>query len=254
MRFRDIRKSMGPPWLVRNGEGGAVGLSLDLIKDAMAERFRLSLLARFPNFAPEDALPNIGRDRRIPRGLNEQSPRYVGRLLGWLDERKNAGAAEAMLRALSGYLGDLPRLRIVDNAGRWTTRDPDGTITRYSSTWNWDGLGSAAWARFWVIVYPNGLWIESQSWGDPATQSWGDDVQTWGLSARQQEIEGMRAIVDDWKPGGTVCKNIIVAFDPLSFDPTSPEPDGLWGNWSKNVGGVQVPSRLSNARYLDGVG
>jgi hypothetical protein len=244
---------MGPSWLVQNGESEAVGLSLDFMKDALAERFRLSLLARFPEFAPIDALTSIGRDRRVPRGLNEATPRYVRRLRGWLDDRKSAGTADALLTALAGYLGDLPRLRVVTNSGQWTTREPGGTITRQYGTWNWDNLGSAGWARFWVIVYPNGLWTQSNPWNTPLSQ-WGYSTQTWGLSASAQEIDGMRAIIDDWKPAGTVCKNIIVAFDPLSFNPSSAEPDGKWGTWSKNVGGVQVNSRLATARFIEGVG
>ena len=33
------------------------------------------------------------------------------------------------------------------------------------------------------------------------------------------------------------------------FDPTAPEPDGTWGNYSQNVAGVYRRTRSDNARY-----
>jgi hypothetical protein len=65
-------------------------------------------------------------------------------------------------------------------------------------------------------------------------------------------VRALQSIVADWKPAGTRCVNIILAFDPASFNPASPEPDGNWGKWTKKVAGVAVPSRLATARYLDG--
>jgi hypothetical protein len=51
--------------------------------------------------------------------------------------------------------------------------------------------------------------------------------------------------------------NIIIAFDPASFDPQAAidaagMPNGLWGRWGKTVDGVCVPARLTTARYWDG--
>jgi hypothetical protein len=243
---------MAPRWLTE-GEGEPLGYSLDLMKDAMAERLRLSLLARFPSLTPDDALDAIGRDRRVPRGLNETRDKYVARLLRWLDDRKLAGTAFALSERLTELLGPLPRIRIVNNNGKWHTRDVDGAHTDYiGNNWNWDGNVNA-WSRFWVIIYPNGLWSPLGSWGASGVASWGAASSAWGCTISKNEVSLMRAVIDDWKTEGTICQNIILAFDPVSFSPFAPEPDGNWGNWSKNVGGVQVPSRLATARYLDGV-
>ncbi len=258
---------MGPPWLVSEGESGQLGYVLDLLKDAFIERIRLGLLARLPQndptgetTAPPDALAAMGRDRRVVRAISETDAAYAARLLNWIDDRYTTGNPFTMLRKLAEYTGPLCSFRTVDVRGNWFSRAADGTetVSLSAANWNWDGdMSGDAWSRFWVIVYPNGLWTtgDDQLWGDAATQAWGDLGRgVWGCSATPDQIQTLRFIVADSKPAGTRCINIILAFDAASFNPASPEPDGLWSRWSKNVAGVQVPARLSTARYLDGVG
>lgn len=268
--FATLRKALAPRWLTE-GEGGLIGYSLDLVKDAYAERLRWGLLARFPQNSPTttgpaDALAALGRDRRVIRGINETLASYALRLLRWLDDRKQAGNAFALMQKLAEYTGPLPRFRTVDSRGNWYTRNPDGT-TSYAlnrANWDWDGRptdtisGKARWSRFWVIIYPNGLWTEGKNWGDTARPGWGTDVVTWGSTATADEVATIRALIADWKPANARCVNVILAFDNASFDPTEAVsdpgmPNGLWEHWSRNVGGVQVPARLSTARYWDGV-
>ncbi len=271
LRFRTIRQKLGPSWLTSpDTESGLLGYSLDIIKDAFIERLRLGLLARFPQngpngeTAPAAALAAMGRDRRVVRGLEETDVNYALRLKAWLDDRKRAGSPFALLQKLAEYLGPLPSFRTVDVAGNWFSRAADGTetIDLAQDNWDWDSANypdedtsvQRRWSRFWVIIYPNGLWFESLfDWGDGAGSNWGEDINTWGSTAPQEQVVTVRSIIGDWKPAGTRCVNIIVAFDANSFDPTAPEPDGLWEHWSKNVAGVQVPSRLATARYWDGV-
>lgn len=261
-RFRTSRRKLAPRWLTE-GEGELVGYSLDLIKDAWIERLRLGLLARFPQngpdgvtFAPDDAIAAMGQDRRVVRGLNETTSSYVGRLLRWLDDRTTSGNPWSLMRKLAEYTGPGPKFRTVDARGNWFTRLANGQeqVTLKAGNWNWDGAAASRWSRFWVIIYPNGLWLPSPyNWGDASGPDWGESLDTIGSTAKPDEVDTIRSIVADWKPAGTKCVNIIVAFDAASFDPLSPEPNGLWGRNSKNVGGVQVPARLSTARYWDGV-
>lgn len=255
-RFRLARKLLAPRWLTEE-EGELVGYTLDILKDAFIERLFLGLLARFPETAPPDALPFLGRDRRVVRGLNESDDSYVNRLLAWLDDRKTCGNPFALMRKLAEYTGAGPMFRTVDARGNWYTRAVDGTQSYRLATgnWNWDNdLTGTRWSRFWVIIYPNGLWSEyPYDWADTAGPGWEESQYTWGSTATEEQVRTIRSIVADWKPAGTRCVNIIIAFDPASFDPSAPEPNGLWGHWSKNVGGVQVPARLSTARYWDGV-
>lgn len=257
-RFRSIRRAIAVRWLT-DDEGELVGYALGLLEDAFIMRLRLGLLARFPVTAPDDALAALGRDRRVIRGISETRASYVERLIRWLDDRKRQGNPFALMQKLAEYTGPLCSFRTVDVRGNWYSRAANGTesVVFDSGTWVWDEVGpsSSRWSRFWVIIYPNGLWTQGPlTWGDPDTQAWGEagPGATWGSTALADHVASIRYIVNDWKNGGTRCVNIILAFDPASFDPAAPEPDGLWEHWSKTVDGVRVPARLATARYWDG--
>jgi hypothetical protein len=260
--FRATRYLTAPRWLT-DGEGGVVGYALDLIKDALAERLYQGLMVRFPQQDPDgtpaadDALTIMGRERRVVRGLSETSTEYAVRLKSWLDDRRLAGTPYMLMQKLAEYLGPLASFRTVDDRGNWYSRSALGVETALLKQENWDWSGDPVgerWSRFWVIIYPNGVWADSdQEWGDVGNQDWGDVGHTWGTTATEEHVRTVRSIVADWMTDGTRCINIIIALDPASFDPSSPEPDGLWERWSKNVAGVQVPARLSTARYWDGV-
>lgn len=261
--FRTTRPKIAPRWLTE-GEGGLVGYALDIVKDAFAERVRLGLMARLPQqepagveVAPPEALAALGRDRRVTRGFVETDQSYAARLLRWLDDRKSAGNPFALMQKLSEYVGPGPWFRTVDARGNWYELDANGVRSYVldQANWDWDGLPVAdRWARFWIIIYPEGLWTQTQGWNDATdTGAWGENGGTWGSNATIEEVRTIRSIVADWKPAGTRCVNIIVAFDNTSFDPTAPEPDGLWEHWSKVDAGVRVPARLSTAIYWDGV-
>lgn len=264
-RFRTTRAKLAPRWLLE-GEGELVGYALEIMRDAFVERVRQGLMVRFPyankegtETGPSDALVAMGRDRRVVRGLSETESAYATHLIRWLDDRKAAGNPFSLMQKLAEYTGPLPSFRTVDNAGNWFSRAADGTesVLLKRANWDWDGAPSK-WSRFWVIIYPNGLWVEDpDDWGD-AGVDWGEIAYTWGSTATREQVNGVRGIVADWKPAGTRCVNVILALDPASFDPLAAVddagmPNGLWEHWSKNVAGVQVPARLSTARYWAGV-
>lgn len=257
MSFRTIRRFLAPRWLTE-GEGGLVGYALDLVKDGFMERARLSHLYRFPQQDGEgtpgvpDALAAMGRDRRVWRGIGETAEDYALRLRSWLIERRTAGNPYTLMRQLQAYVGAGSSFRIYDVRGTCYSLDAAGAQTpprALATGWDWDG-DTAAWSRFFVVVYPGTRWVAGYNWGDP---EYGDTLQTWGSTMVVEHAETLRAMVRDWSPGGTLCQSIILALDPSSFDPASPEAnDGLWRNRSKIVAGVRVRSRLSTARYLRG--
>jgi hypothetical protein len=261
--FREFRQQNGPGWLVNpDTEGGLVGYSLDLLKDAFLERLELGLLASYPQngpngeTAPDDALTAIGRERKIPRGINETSTAYALRLLDWLDDARAKGSAFMLLKQLRGYLNTPMMLRTVDNRGNCYTRDASDVETYVAGTpgdWNWDNQPNK-WSRFWVILYPPAtLWTQPNPTLDWGTHpAWGTAGTTWGSTATPEQVATVKWIVNEWKPAGTRCVNIIVAFDPASFTPGAFEPDGTWGDPGVIVDGVLVPSRLQTAIYWDG--
>ncbi len=257
--FRNKRKKLAPRWLT-DGDGGKVGYSLDFIKDGFIERLRLGVLARLPEngpngeTAPPDALEAMGRDRGLIQGISETDAAYADRLKNWLTTWKTAGNPYALMQQLAHYTGSGPAFRTVDVRGNWYSRAANGTETALlqEENWNWDGIDYTRWSRFWVVIYPNGLWTSVDDWDD-TDLDWAEADHTWGTTATPEHVANIKSIVLDWKPAGTRCVDIIIALDANSFDPTAPEPDGTYGRWSKTVDGVRVASRLSTARYWGGI-
>src|ERR1700722_11512420 len=253
-RFRTIAKFLAPSWLT-TGDAELVNYSLDLMRDAFVERVRLGLMTRFPQngpngeLAPDDALSEMGRDRRVVRGINELSASYALRLIQWLDDRPMQGSPYALMKKLAEYTGagsptGVCSFRTVDARGNWYSRDVDGnnTVLWNEQNWDWDGTPAitSRWSRFWVIIYPpTSLWTpQPNNWGDTSGPDWTDPVNTWGSTPPADQRARIRAIVSEWKPAGTRCVNIIIAFDPASFPPTAARdssgmPDGHWDHWGK---------------------
>ena len=262
-----------PPWLTaRIVEGKVRGFKFlscaSLLADAGLENAHQALQARFPGHGTPTALPYIGRDRGIRRGIDESDESYASRLVLWLDTWRGAGNPFAIMHQVRAYCAPaVPKLRIVNDSGTWYTLNPDDSIeivqTFGAINYDWDGLyPSVRQTRCWLIIYSDaGPRAEGPDLGD-GTGLWSDAIgtegYTIGTTATYEQVQSVRAIVDDFKSTGDRFENIIVAFDPASFDPTAAPgapgmPDGTWGHYSKNVGGTQVAARLSTAAYWEGV-
>lgn len=248
-QLREFALKIAPRWL-QTGPGASVLYTIGAVLDAGIDGTWEGIQARMPLEADVSALSAIGADRRIVRGFDETDDAYRLRLAAHLEAWRYAGHARAVFGAVQGYLSgyDVP-MRIVTNAGFWYHVDAAGTLTweRQLGTWDWDGT-PAAWWRFWLIIYPPAdLWVAEDDWG---AGEWGDGG-TWGTTATPEQVAAIRGLVKTWKAAHSKCEWIVIAFDGASFDPSAPEPDGLWGPWGK--GDPRVPSRLSTARYWDGV-
>ena len=266
MTFRATSKWFGPRWLVDDGEESTrIQYSHDLMLDAVLERTQLGQLAKYPDTAAllgiEGALEAIGRDRRTVRGIGESATSYATRLKAWLPDAKKRGSPFALLKKLQEYIGAGSSMRTVDARGNWFSRSAAGgeSYLLNQGNWNWDSAvpASPEWARFWVIIYPGTRWIQGPAWGAVGGPTWGTNEFSWGSTATDEEVERVRSIILNWKPAGTRCQTIIVAFDAASFAPTNPlgtpgMPDGTWSRGSALVGGINTPTRLSTAIYWDG--
>ncbi len=260
MSFFELFQRLLPSWL-RTDDGGDVAASLSLLADDFEARARLALISRFPAYAPDDAaLAAIGRDRRIVRGINEPAAAYAARLARAFTDHKTRGNPYALLTQLQAYLQAPCVVRTVDRRGNWYSIDADGLRSSSIDTANWDWDGTPAspdWARFWVVIYPvDGTtpWAVSGDWGDAALWGagvWGNDDTTIGTTATPDQVASVRSIIRDWKPAGTTCEWVIIAFDDATFTPAgATDPSGDWGNWSDGAG---APVRLDTARYWKGV-
>ena len=99
---------------------------------------------------------------------------------------------------------------------------------------------------------PSGDWGDSDLW---TSGVWGHPKHTIGTTATPAQIQGLRRIIAEWKPAGTQCEWIVVAFDDTKFSPadgTPPNPNGEYGRWGKNVAGSYVVARETTARYITG--
>jgi hypothetical protein len=229
-RFRRLLVRAVPGWLAK-GDGGKALWSIGTMFDAFAERSRQALLVRFPGFAPLDSLGAHGRDRKIIRGIDEPAASYAQRLVAWLDEHRVRGNPYALMRQIRAYAQADVRVRTVDRRGNWFTIDRDGTqsVRLAAGNWSWDEGDLSRWSRFWVIIYPTAdgePWAQNAAWGDPAlwdTGLWGEPQKTIGTTATQNQVTDIRRIVREWKPDGTRCDGVIIAFDDESFDPNGQE-------------------------------
>jgi hypothetical protein len=229
-----------------------IGIPLDVIAEAATQ----ALEARFPERAPDDALPYHGRDRGIIRGPLELAASYRIRLLLWLEAWRGAGVGRALLDQVAGYLSpNACRLRLWTQVGVVYTLEADGTfsITRSASPWNWDQRPEL-WSRFWLLIYSTGgipwthagTFADRVSWGDPATS-------TFASTATQAEAQSIAAIVDQWKPAAALCQNVLVVFNSAKFNPAvaSDLPDGTWGEYWDTISGLA--SRSREVLYWKGV-
>lgn len=267
VRWRRLFKSFLPANLT-TGDGELVHYSLGATVDLWFERLREGIRARFPSHAPDDALSLIGKDRKIVRGINEPRESYKSRLVRAPDDHRVRGNPWALMGQLRGYMQEEGVTRTVDANGTWCSIAADGSRSYLLSQTNWNWMGelatigdpdlwggkigtdetvicAAMWSRFWPLLFPIAIWTAGPTIGDP--DLWGGaigtDGYTIGSTATPDEVANVRAIVRAWKPDGTRCMRIIVAFGSGDFEPSDaapPNPDGFWND---------PDNRLPNAAY-----
>ena len=66
------------------------------------ETVNLAILNFFPQFANQENLEKIGRDRNAPRYINEDLDEYKDRVINAFDFNRGIGKAEDIIRAMKG--------------------------------------------------------------------------------------------------------------------------------------------------------
>jgi hypothetical protein len=265
---RDANDGIAPPWLSLESPGIGRGLryAFNTMLDGLQVLCRLGVRARFPQYAAQDALTLIGKDRVIDQGFAEPAAAYAVRLQAAPDTWATAGNPWSVLRNMLGIVAPVAMtVRLVTSTSVWNSMgDSAAPVTGLpvwdyyppSPNWDWDG-DQSSWWRFFAIIYPpSSLWTYGSTWGDGNV--WGGYSGSWGLTADPVSVAQVRKQVATFKNAGTVCAWIIYSLDTALFAPTlapgDPDlPDGTWGNWSKLVGYTRVQSRDTNARYATGV-
>jgi hypothetical protein len=272
LNFRQYFTFAVPSWL-SEGDGGKILHSLALIKDALVQRARDGLEARFPSRAGSSALALMGPTRGILRGRSETDAHYAARLIGWRYPKGHRvrGNAFALLDQICEYWGGV-RCYTIDVYATWHGRgQPNFTTFTYScdaESYRYDSEMTFAdwytedhavnWSRFWVVVSPNPQLpsvTAAPDYGDPAL--WGGATGTRGYAVglagwTPDDTTAMRKLMRPpwaWRPAGTSPEWLIVQLGDWVSTP-APLPDGTWTHWSKNVAGTQTPSRDPAFRYI----
>lgn len=225
------------PFWLRAANSGRLGYAIVSVLDAIVEHLWEGIVERFPEFASEEGLEALGRDRRIVRGPSESIASYRLRLIGWREAWRNAGTIVGMLAQTRLYFApDYVRMRIVSgNAthARWTTIEPDNTrsyLRTTSPVWDWDSAQPyvsplARASRWHLIVYPGPAYAVRGTLEVPS--STGSVGSTFTV---QQGIDILE-IANSFRQAGARPWGLIMAFDPASFNPdgsSSYYPDGTW--------------------------
>jgi hypothetical protein len=210
--YRDLIRRRSPPWLQR-GIAEKILYALGVHVDAFADAVTAGVKHRFPGYYSHDALPVIGRERRIPRGRVEPDATYASRLVRWLTDHRLRGGPYAMLAQLHAYYAPANfAIDLVYYSGRRFHLATDGTVTRDDVAWTPD-TNAARWARWWLFFYT-------------------DDF----AAPTDDEIEQLRVVPRAWNAAH--ANGLIVLF-PSTAELWNWPPGHTWnetGIW--NTGGV----------------
>jgi hypothetical protein len=224
------------------------GASFGSVKDTIIQETILGVMARFPNFAPLDALGLIGLERGITQGPNESVASFIARLVnawgewtiggtywGLLAQLNGAGYTTAYIAATNGFVygpsagvtAPDPINGIAGNPPTWVQLGPyyasGGTQTVFPP-WTFgagNGQGQNDTASFNPVETrsdnggspdPTGaFWSRFVVLIDPYPGTWTDVVNppTSSTAPSNAEIDIISQIINTWKPGKSTCVGIL---------------------------------------------
>lgn len=216
---------IAPPWLLKP-TGLALLQTFGQKLDTKMAQLKAGIKARWPTYAPDDALLYIARDRGKEQGPLESGDSFRARLNNAIPDAKTWGHANGVLRELAGFFNGLgqPGLRLVSDAGIWHEWDwTTSTVTKIDppngrQVWNWDNTYKP-W-RGWVIIDASAFnW---QPWRIGDNVCFDDAGVILGSTTPAAYVAQIQRIVQKWKPARVYVKRIIVTFAPQFFRPPTP--------------------------------
>jgi hypothetical protein len=181
--------------------GQAFNRALGIVKDWFAQQARQAVFARFPDYAPLDALAQIGLERQIDQGLDvqlsvpETAPAYAARLVDAWNIWRLGGTAWGMLKAFAAQ-GFFPQLACQNGLIYSVNMALVLSITQGPVL----TLQDPGWAQFFV-------WFQTKptSWTSPVSPP------TTSTVPSIDEIRKVRrAIIKRWQPAWTRNMDIAV--------------------------------------------
>lgn len=113
--FVEWAKNLPIPWLFGGPNGELDAASWPAVLDGQVTTLKDAVKARFPSYAPTDALPHIGGDRLLLQGASETNPSFITRLKSAWDDWARAGTQLELLAQL--YWIGFPGAVIVQQNG-----------------------------------------------------------------------------------------------------------------------------------------
>lgn len=199
LTFRDEIRRNSPSWL-QHKWGERLLYSGAVVMDALNDILTLAVRAGLPTAGAlevEGALDIAGRDRRIPRGLNEPNAAYAARLLTWLDVHRVRGRAYSMLNQLRIHyaysdVGPFDIALVNLGSGKRYIALGDGSpITTDTVV-----LPATTMVTSWMLVYQwPGVIPRDGVWDSPGV--W-DDGGVWDIEWNEDQIEDLFKIPADF--------------------------------------------------------
>jgi hypothetical protein len=137
-----------------------------------------------------------------------------------------------------------------------------GLFTRHKApvaNWDWDSIstpGNAGrWWDFWAFVYPPAVAQQGKYDGAAPDDVYYGEESGWGLDELPGTLFVLRLLGVQRKPAKAYLGAIIFPPSLTDFDPTTAPgdpnfPDGYWSAATKIVGGVAMPTRRDDCRYI----
>lgn len=139
-----------PPWL-RRRVGAAIMQSIGEVADALIDRTGYAVRLRFPR-TDESSLAQLGIERRIVRGPNEDALAYAGRVQRWLEAHRHRGNVYELLEQWDAYNGTRRAIDVLYASGTlYKLYEVVSPIDRANIFW---GLSnSPRWAEAWCFLF-----------------------------------------------------------------------------------------------------
>jgi hypothetical protein len=216
--YRELALEVAPPFLLGT-DGEAFLRALGDQRDALVERIKAGVKARFPKEAAPDSLNAIGAERGLPRGPVETDSTYADRLQNAWDVWSWAGTPTGVLRAL--YTAGYTNVRLVTQRRMHELDSNQDVVTTVLDEPRGFPPGPSFWNTF-LVWFPQ-PWISAWSGGAPANNS--------------AEADAVRRLVNQWKPGIAHVAGYIATVVGGHF---WGEPGLEWGDVGLDWGGANV--------------
>lgn len=212
--FLEAIERFSPKWLLGQYAEGFVGATLELVGDAAGEAFSSALVHSWlldPN-SPDDALPIIGREQRMPKYPLETNQAYRLRLWDAWTAYHFGGSKTAIELQLeqAGFPGQV----------------------LYSGPYAADNY----YSQFWVY-FPKGthqITAAGPEWG---SFDWGDGTRWGPIGMPYAHLKSLIDLINKWKNSQWICQAMVFEIDGFLL--------GTGKKWGQHKwGGESVPLRV----------